>query len=359
MKTKKILISGYYGFDNFGDDAILHTLLHNIKTNISNSQISVISKNPVKIKQKYNINSVYTFNYMAILKHIITSDLFISGGGSLLQDVTSFKSLIYYLSLIFLAKLFNVKTYVYAQGIGPINNKLGRVLTGFILKKVNLITVRDQQSKDFLDKLGISSILTADPVWCFEEENLDKHLILEPQKIKVGVQLRDWSLLNDQKLESIANSLKLNFADQKYQIILISLQDSKDLVIAQKLEKFLKSKNPELNVKLINKLSLFDSISLISQLDYLIAMRYHAGLVAIKYGIPTLTISYDPKVKTLSKEAEIPNIEVDTINEEELNRKIQELIDNKSEHKDKLKNYAAKKELLSRQNIDLLSKILG
>ncbi|EKE02462.1 MAG: polysaccharide pyruvyl transferase [uncultured bacterium] len=357
MKNIKILISGYYGFDNFGDDAILHTLLHNLKTNFENCQITVISKNPAKTKQLYGINSVGTFNYQEIIKQMLAADLYISGGGSLLQDITSLKSLFYYLSLILLATLCKVKTYIYAQGIGPIKSKLGQFLTKNILKKVDLITVRDQQSKDFLDKLGINSILTADPVWCMDVEKINNNSCLNNEKIKVGIQLRDWYLLNNEKLEHLAEAINLNF-NSNYQLILISLQDSHDLAITEKFREILKLKNAGPDIQLMSDLSIFDSISLLSQLDCLIAMRYHANLIAIKSNVPALALSYDPKVEILSSEAGIPYVSIENLDKEELNKKIFDLITQKTTYEDKLRDFAAKKELESRQNVDLLSKIL-
>lgn len=328
-----------------------------IKSNADNPKIVVISNNPAKIKQIYDVDSVYTFDYKAIFAQMKTSGLFISGGGSLLQDVTSFKSLIYYLLLIFLAEILKVKTYIYAQGIGPVNNLFGRILTSLILKNVDIITVRDQQSKNFLEKLGINSVLTADPVWSIEKEDLNNS-ILNDEKIKIGIQLRDWHTLSDTDLENLAEAININFNDKKYKLILISLQDSKDLQVMKNFEQILRSKNSELNLELISGLTVFDSISLISKLDYLIAMRYHACLISIKFNIPTLAISYDPKVEILSKESGIPYILANEINKEGLSGKIFELIDKREVYRNKLKDFAIKKQLESRQNVDLLIKIL-
>jgi len=165
-KSKKIIISGYYGLKNFGDEAILQTLIDRLNSAYDKPEITVISKNPEYIKQTYKADSVYSFNFSEISRKMSGSDIFISGGGSLLQDVTSLMSLFYYLALILLAQIFKTRVYIFAQGIGPINNPFGRFLTGIILKNASLITVRDQNSSDFLSKLGVKSIQTTDPVWC-------------------------------------------------------------------------------------------------------------------------------------------------------------------------------------------------
>ena len=124
--TKKYCISGYYGFDNFGDETILKILVENLKK--FDSQITVFSSNPLKTSKNLDVNSVKSFDLKGVIKSLKASDCLVSGGGSLLQDVTSKKSLIYYLGVIFLAQLFKKKTIIFAQGIGPIKNKIAQLI---------------------------------------------------------------------------------------------------------------------------------------------------------------------------------------------------------------------------------------
>lgn len=355
---KKILISGYYGFNNFGDDAILHVLVSSLKSNLENPNITVISNNPELTKQDYKVNSVYKFDYKAIFQQLKQTDLFISGGGSLLQDVTSFKSLFYYLSLIFLAKILNTKVCIYAQGIGPIKSKIGKFLTGNLLKIVDLVTVRDEKSQDLLKKLGVESILTSDPVWDIQRpDESSENLQINKEKIQIGVQLREWKSLTDEKLKDIAKAVNSHFGNDKYQITLISLQDTQDLDAIKNLEQALKSINKDIDIKIASKLSINDAINIISELDYCIAMRYHACLISIKFNIPTLAISYDPKVEILSKQSEIPYLSLDDLDEADLSQKILELVDSNF-YKDKLITFSTKNQMISRQNIYLLIKML-
>ena len=352
-KNQKILISGYYGFDNFGDDAILYVIINDIQKTFPDAKITVISNNPEKIQKNYGVESVYKFDFKNIFLKMREYDLFISGGGSLLQDITSFQSLIYYLLLILTAEFLKLKTSVYAQGIGPINSKFGKIFARLILEKVNLITVRDKESHDFLRKMGIKSLITADPVWNIDKGMENKEIVLSK---KLGVQLRNWHSLNNETLESIASLIVSNF--ESYEIILFSLQDSVDLDIIKQLEKILKVKYPELNIKVFSGLSIKNSLSLIKELDFLIAMRFHAILAALKFNIPTLALSYDPKVMNLSKEAGIPFTNVETIDIDKLNLQIQAVINDK-EFSGKLREFSAKKEQETRQNIDLLVKMLS
>jgi len=358
MKQKKILISGYYGFDNFGDDAILHVLISDVRNSIDNPQITVISNNPKKTKKNYGVESIYRFDFKNIFSCMNSSDLFISGGGSLLQDVTSFKSLLYYLGLIFLAQILRVKACIYAQGIGPIKSKIGRFLTSVLLKNLSFVAVRDTDSQDFLTKLGVKSVLTADPVWRLECDGVKYNTDISKEKTKVGIQLRRWHSLDNEKLKNLAEAINSSFNSKEYQLILISLQDVQDLDVTKRFEEIMKEINSSFEVITASDLSICEVSNLISQLNFFIAMRFHANLISIKFNIPTFAISYDPKVESLSINTEIPFISVKNMNLAEITDNIQVLVNNKYDLTDKLRNFSEKKQLESKQNLELLSKIL-
>ena len=131
--SKRVVLSGYYGFKNFGDEEILSVLINKLQE--LKQMITVISSDPQYTKKQYkHIRSVYTFDIKNIIFLIAKSDILISGGGSLLQDTTSIKSLLYYLFIIFIALLFGKKVIIFAQGIGPITTPLGKFLTKILLK---------------------------------------------------------------------------------------------------------------------------------------------------------------------------------------------------------------------------------
>ena len=111
-----ILISGYYGFNNIGDESILRAVVDNLRTKLDNIDITVLSKNPNSTAQKYGVDSVNRKSVKDIIKAVRKCDLLISGGGSLLQDVTSKKSILYYLMIIWVGLFFRKKVFIYSQG---------------------------------------------------------------------------------------------------------------------------------------------------------------------------------------------------------------------------------------------------
>ena len=132
----KYLISGYIGFDNFGDEAIASVLVSNLKKNGA-EKITVLSSNPEKTARLYDVNSEH---FLKFFKPILETDVLISGGGSLLQDITSLKSLLYYLAIILFAQAMNKRVIIFAQGFTPFRTKIGEFFTKFVLKRCSKIS---------------------------------------------------------------------------------------------------------------------------------------------------------------------------------------------------------------------------
>lgn len=297
--TIRAVISGYYGFDNFGDEAILNVLVNQLKS--ENIDVTVFSKNPQKTSSSLGVMSVGTFSLSKVIRAIKNTDVLISGGGSLLQDATSLKSLAYYLFVISTALFFKKKVIIFAQGIGPIRNYFGQLWAKAILKKCTYITVRDEKSLFRVRGWGAKSDLVNDPVWNIE---LREKFPLD----RVGVQLRSWRTLTGKYIFSLARQVALNFSDKE--IYIYSFQDALDLEICKKFEGYLKLANPDIKTVIIKTQSIDEVVQSFSNLEYLIGMRYHACLLALKYGIKTLALSYDEKVEKLAKRFDLPYLEI-------------------------------------------------
>lgn len=296
---KKFLISGYYGFNNFGDEAILGVLLDHLK----GQDVTVLSSNPELTGKTYNVNSLHSFNTELIMKRLPQFDVLISGGGSLLQNVTSNRSLMYYCGLISLMISMRKDVIIFAQGIGPIKGFWGTLIAKNALKKCKHISVRDEKSVELLKSWGINAELVCDPIF-------DLHLPTPNRTRKIGIQLRKFDTLTDELFDEIVKYVGLKFSDRE--IELISFQDSEDVGISQVFLNKLKKKNPTINAKIVRGLTNRQIIERAAEYDYLIAMRFHACLLGLKYGIKTMAISYDPKVETLAKNANIPYLVMDS-----------------------------------------------
>src|SRR5665648_329831 len=136
----KIMISGYYGFNNTGDEAILKSMVGAFKKKIPQIKITVLSRSPLQTSQTYQVKAINRLHLIDIMLCLRDTDLFISGGGGLLQDSTGKGwSILYYLGLILVAKIVKVPVMIYAQGIGPVNKQINKKL----IKWLSLIHISE------------------------------------------------------------------------------------------------------------------------------------------------------------------------------------------------------------------------
>lgn len=319
----KAVISGYYGFKNFGDETILSVLVDHLK--YLNADITVFSSDPEFTRKTYGVNSVKSFDMPKVISAVKSCDVLISGGGSLLQDVTSLKSLVYYSLVIALGLLFNKKVIIFAQGIGPVNNIFARFIVMNLLKLCTLVTVRDEASLELLRKYNVNAKLVCDPVYSIDVKK-------SFQNGTVGIQLRDFKTMNYNLLHRLALFITEHFNDKKIEIF--SLQTSQDFDLCKRFEALLHSLNADIKTEIVTD----DIINRISSLEYMIGMRFHALLAAIKSGIKTCAINYDIKVEKLATDASIPLISMDAHeNFDEIFSKMQNL------RRDELLRYAGTK----------------
>lgn len=298
----KILISGYYGFANAGDEAMLTAIIESLRQVEKNVELTVLSGNPEDTAAKHQVCSVYRFNPYGIIRAMSSSELILSGGGSLLQDVTSKRSLFYYLSIIGLGKFFGKKVMLFAQGIGPIRAKWARKLTSFVCNRADLITVRDNESSAELIEMGVNPdkiTVTADSVLSLKPvaEACGKTLLQEAgvdlTRPVIGISVRPWA--GDSKcfqvLAEAASKLQQLYGAQ---LILLPLQYSVDVTACEKLRQALVCQK---DIFMLNeKYNTDEFLSVIGNFDLLIGMRLHALVFAAVMQTPMLAISYDPKV---------------------------------------------------------------
>ena len=299
MSRMNILISGYYGSKNGGDEAMLAAMLEVLREIGGEISATVISLNPEYTRKRHHIDAVPWLDVWTIIKKIRAADLLISGGGSLLQNVTSRRSLYYYLGIIFLAQIFGCRVMLYAQGIGPIRGALARWLMNFIVNRVDLITVRDHGSLEELRRLNITRpkiFCTADPVLAINPVPLDigekilaRHGVEKSGKL-VGVSVRRW--IDWQNCQSALAAALDEIAGTGAKIIFIPMQFPNDIQAARETAALMK--NPAAVVD--DELSTAETLSLVGNMSAVIAIRLHALIFAGVMGVPMLGISYDPKI---------------------------------------------------------------
>lgn len=345
--TQKIVLSGYYGFDNIGDEAVLYSIVSLLRKEIPNVEITVLSNNPEKTSTTYNVQSVNRWNLKEVTKVIKQSDLLISGGGSLLQDVTSSKTVPYYLAIVKIAQVFKKKVVFYSQGIGPVNKSFSRWLIKYVVNKVDGIFVREPASKALLEEIGIRRPVhvAIDPVIGIEVPQ-DCQAAIKT----IGVYIRPWKdEVHDQNLiKGLKDGLEMAL-EAGYKLCLIPMHYEQDRKIAYDLKEALEADKKEVaeKIEVVDKmLSIEEVLRYTASFDFVVGMRLHSLIMAAAAKVPMIALSYDPKVTAFMKEIEVPYcIDSDAITPENFREKLGMLMSSEKAQRTHLKKiYEKKKE---------------
>lgn len=327
MGRKKLVLSGYYGFDNAGDEAVLWSMVKMFKTLRPGIKLTVLSANPEGTEGFHQVRSVSRWKPVKVALALLGAQGLLSGGGSLLQDVTSQKSPKYYLGVLDLGRLLTGKTIIYAQGVGPLNHPDNRQKTLKVFSRARQVSVRDQDSKDYLLGMGFTGQvhLTVDPVLGIDREDVSREAGLsalqslgllneagEKDKPLLLVMLRSWQ--GDQHLAAVASALDAQ-VEAGWNVLMVPMHYPGDV----------KAMNLTANAMsqrcycLAEKLDFLTILSLVKESDQVLAMRLHGLIFALAMGVPMIGLSYDPKVASFMKEhTDQPTFEIEDLQAGEL-----------------------------------------
>lgn len=314
----RVVISGYYGFDNLGDEAILKSIIMALKEADKNIEITVLSSNPTKTKENYNVKAINRWNMNKIYRAIKSSDGVISGGGSLLQDVTSSRNILYYTAIMGMANYLNKPVFIYAQGVGPIYKNLNKKIVKHFLNKVQYISLRDEESFDLIKSIGVTttSKVVPDPVMGLDFKNIN---IKNNNENYIVVSVRDWNTKTEY-LKEIAKACD-DISKTGIGIKLLPMHGKLDEETSIKMAEMMNSKVEILS----NSIDIENKLKYIKGAKLVIAMRLHALIFAGNVGTPMIGVSYDPKIESYLKLVKQPcignvneNIEADKLTKEAL-----------------------------------------
>ncbi len=361
---KKIVVSGYFGFDNSGDDAILKAMVADFKKFNKEIELTALSKNPKKTKKVYGIDAVDRFKISEVYKALGNCHILLSGGGSLLQDFTSTRSIIYYLAVIIMAKMRGKKVYVYANGIGPIDKGFSRFLTKIVLNRVDYITLRDDLSEEFVKDMGVKNKnieVTADPVFSLDpaDENRVRE-ILELENITltdktIGFCLRDYENSASLKMKFVEVVDRL--IEDGYDVLLVPFHMPRDNVYLKEILELSKHRD---KVSLVEgTYSAGELMGIFKKLKLLVAMRLHSVVYGANVSLPMVGVIYDPKVRAMVRELGIKeSVEVRDFSADELYEKINKTLLNLEDSKNILEENTEKMRKKAQRNVEIALELL-
>lgn len=364
IPPKRIVISGYYGFSNTGDEAVLASIIAGLRDRCGEDlDILVLSAAPEQTAGMYAVRSTRRTDMLQVREAVRDCDLLISGGGSLLQDATSFKSLAYYLLVITTARCAHRKVMILGQGIGPLRRLSSREFTRRAVDGIPLITVRDEGSAELLAQIGVTHSrieVTADPTFALDPcPSEETHEILAglgigPAEDVVAVALREWP--EGPRIEAAAVEALTDLADRlPARLLLVPMQAPNDVLMASRISRTLGDRVAVLP----GEYAPAQVMGVISACRMVVAMRLHALIFAASAGVPAIGISYDPKVESFLQAAGQDGISLDETASGMLAERVMQSWGRRDELSARLAETVPGMRALAERNFALVADLLG
>jgi polysaccharide pyruvyl transferase CsaB len=301
-KRRGVLICGAYGYGNAGDDAILEAIVAQMRELDPDIPITVLSRRPEETRSRYGVAALHTFNVPGFLRVMRGAKLYINGGGSLIQDVTSRRSLWYYLFTLAAAKRLGSRVIMYGCGIGPVNRGYDRRLTRKVLDNyVDVITLREGHSLEELRSYGVTRpdmVLASDPALSLRPADgaaVDAELRrqeIDPHGRYIAFALRRWPGFAE-RAHCFAAAARHAYEEHGLIPIFLSINHRNDGEASDLACKDL-ADIPHHIIR--SPMSPALTIGILGRMTAVVSMRLHGLIFAAGAGLPLVGVSYDPKV---------------------------------------------------------------
>ncbi|HIW31320.1 MAG TPA: polysaccharide pyruvyl transferase CsaB [Candidatus Paenibacillus intestinavium] len=347
--TFRIVISGYYGFSNSGDEAVLRSILLALQEQGEQANVKIVpivlSNDPASTTAMYGVEAMPRMHPASLWKAIKSADALISGGGSLLQDATSKKTIPYYTGVIKLAQWLGKPTFIYAQGLGPVNSRAMFPLIKSTMKKSRYISVRDEQSAQLLRNIGVVQQpieVVPDPVMGMPlPDQQTAWKVIEQDKPVIGVSVRFWRS-DRQELTAIAEALIKLINKRSVHIRFLPFHTPDDVEASRYVHDLIA---PHLNDHATIEIAHVEDdpqqmLLAVSLCDVLFGMRLHALIYAANRRVPLLGLSYDPKIdQFLERIGSVPVGTTEQLDADQFTEQMVQLLDDKAKWKTEKEPY--------------------
>lgn len=300
----RIGISGSYGGLNLGDEAILQSIVTQLRSSLS-AEITVFSRNPEDTLARHEVERALPVRKLAreeVLPEVERLDLLILGGGGILFDPEAKP----FLREVTLAQEKGIPVMVYALGAGPLQDPATRELVRQCLNRAAVVTVRERGAKHVLEEVGVEReiLLTADPALLLESEPFPKDVLkregLDGERRLVGLSVREPGAAAPDIDVDVYHGLLANAADfmvDRLEAEIVFVPMERQVLDVQHCHAVISQMRcPQRATVLKGEYTGGQMISLVRHFEFAVGMRLHFLIFAALAGVPFVALPYAPKV---------------------------------------------------------------
>ncbi len=354
MSRQGIVVCGYYGFGNVGDEAVLAGFAHGLRQAGYDAPITALSADPSQTRAEHGVEAIPRTDLRAVWRALRRSQVFVLGGGSLLQDVTSARSIVYYLGMHALARRAGCRVLWVGQGIGPLRRSWARRWTARAARQAEAVVVRDPESAQMLRAMGVPkvqegadlSFLLPDADTEYGRKLLSRWGVPEGTPV-IGLAPREWREAQTDVVglfRTVADYVQKELGTCPF---LLPMHWSRDKTVAERIG----SEVPGAVVPDAPP-GVREVQDVLACCEAVVGVRLHALMLAASSGAPALAISYDPKVRAFwGQVAPEYVMDVKDLSEDGLKRKIRELWANREALRVQVQSFAVRQRELAQRNV--------
>ena len=323
MSGPKIGITGSYGGMNLGDEAILQTMVEQLRKEIPGCEITVFSRNAEDTKRRHKVERsvpVRKLSRAEVVPEIERLDLLLFGGGGILYDAEAR----IYLREVLVAKEHRVPVMLYAVGAGPLKDPTVMEAVREALDGVAAITVRERAAQQCLEECGVHEdvIVTADPALLLKPESLPRNVIklegLEGRRRVIGMSVREPGVAAPDLDPNVYHALLANAADfmvDRFDADIVFVPMEHSVLDSQHshavIAKMLRAQRASV---LKGNYTPGQLLSWIGKFDFALGMRLHFLIFAAQRGVPFVALPYAGKVAGFLEDLNMPAPPLNLVN---------------------------------------------
>ncbi len=353
---KNLLLAGYLGAGNLGDDAVMLGLVHGLGG--AGYTVTVLSGAPEETHRLYGFPSVARRDNKLVEAAIIKCDALVFPGGSVFQDASSMMSPTYYAGLIETAKKHGKKVVLVGQGIGPLNGFIGKGASKKALNLADGITVRDPMALQALKDLGVTRPvrMAADSAFLLPVPRLSEEAGYGIQGMRaVAVAPRPVKDKGRDIAGLFGELCKLLYG-AGLMPTLLPMDRNEDIALVDAISKAQGGRVPDLR-KVTTPMEVQQRLA---RMDAVLAMRLHAGILAATVGIPPLMVSYDPKVTAFAKGLDLgPALPLEGLTAPRLLNSFMEFLKHREQNVRILERKREEQAKLAEASVEMVKTIVG
>jgi polysaccharide pyruvyl transferase CsaB len=320
----RVGITGSYGGLNLGDEAILQSIIAQLRKDLPKLEITVFSRDAEDTKRRHQVEravQVRKLSRAEIMPEVERLDLLILGGGGILYDADART----YLREVQLAREKRVPVFVYAIGAGPLTHAAAQAAVRENLADVTMVTVREKSAHRVLEEAGLHRddvVVTADPALLLKPEPLPRGILrqegLEGRRRLIGMSVREPGVAAPDLDEKVYHALIANAADfmvDRYDANVVFVPMERSVLDTQHshavIAKMLRAQSATV---LKGEYTSGQILSWMGKFDFALGMRLHFLIFAAIQGTPFVALPYAGKVSGFLEALGVPAPPLNLVN---------------------------------------------